>query len=114
MAQSDWQSEMRKGVAEMYVLSALSNDAIYGYKIIQILEDFQTLKMRESTLYLILARLERDDLVSVKKIASDKGPKRKYFSLTPAGQERLANMRLFWSAFSEDVTHYLARDSVDD
>jgi PadR family transcriptional regulator PadR len=110
MAQHDWQSEMRKGVAEMYVLSALSDEDAYGYRITQILEQFQTLAMRESTLYLILARLERDALVTVRKVASAKGPKRKYFALTPSGRERLMNMRVFWRAFSGDVSAFLDRE----
>ena len=44
MPQSDWQTEMRKGAAEMYVLSALSGEAAYGYKITQILEIFRRLR----------------------------------------------------------------------
>lgn len=113
MTQSDWQSEMRKGIAEMSVLSALSGEAAYGYRITQIIGTFDTLAMRESTLYLILARLERDQLVTARKVASPNGPKRKYFSLTPAGRERLANMKLFWSAFSEDVSRFL-RSGTDE
>ena len=113
MPQSDWQTEMRKGLAEMCVLSALSGEAAYGYKITQILENFQTLRMKESTLYLILARLERDDLVTVRKVASDRGPKRKYFSLTSAGRERLVNMQIFWRAFSEDISGFLDRESAN-
>jgi PadR family transcriptional regulator PadR len=113
MPQSDWQSEMRKGVAEMCVLSAISGEAAYGYKITQTLEAFETLSMRESTLYLILARLERENLVTVRKVASDKGPKRKYFSLTPAGRERLLSMKLFWQTFSQDVTVFINREPSD-
>jgi PadR family transcriptional regulator PadR len=113
MTQQDWQSEMRKGIAEMYVLSALSGDDLYGYRVTQILEKFQTLVMKESTLYLILARLERDRLVTVRKVASDKGPKRKYFALSPTGRERLMNMTLFWRAFSQDVTEFLNRETSE-
>jgi PadR family transcriptional regulator PadR len=114
MAQGDWQSEMRKGVAEMYVLSALTKEPAYGYNIMKVLDAFQTLKMKESTLYLILARLERENLVTVEKRASDKGPKRKYFSLTPDGWKRLESMEFFWRSFSEDVAQYLARDNSDE
>lgn len=107
MPRNDWQSEMRKGVVEMCVLSALSDGAMYGYKITQVLNAFETLRMRDSTLYLILARLERDNLISVQKVASDKGPMRKYFSLTQVGRERLLNMTLFWGAYSKDATQFL-------
>ena len=68
--------------------------------------------MRESTLYLILARLEREDLVTVRKVASDRRPKRKYFSLTSTGRERLVNMQVFWRAFSDDVSQFLNRETA--
>lgn len=94
----------------MCVLQALTGEAMYGYRVSQILEEFPTLAMRESTLYLILARLERDDLVTVEKVASAKGPKRKYFSLTVRGRERLRAMRLFWGAFSGEVGAFLEQE----
>lgn len=110
MAQHDWQGEMRKGIAEMCVLSALAKEETYGYQIIQNLEMFETITMRESTLYLILARLERDRLVTTRKVASTKGPKRKYFALTPQGRERLVTMRQFWGTYSKDVTRFLKQE----
>lgn len=114
MPRNDWQSEMRKGVVEMCVLAALSDGAMYGYKITQHLNAFETLRMRESTLYLILARLERDNLVSVQKVASDKGPMRKYFSLTQVGRKRLLSMKLFWGVYSKDATLFVNGEWNDD
>lgn len=114
MPRNDWQSEMRKGVVEMCVLSALSDGAMYGYKITQVLNAYETLRMRESTLYLILARLERDSLISVEKVRSDKGPMRKYFALTHVGRERLLNMKLFWEAYTKDASQFLEGAWTDD
>ena len=47
----------------------------------------------EGTVYTILVRLERSQLVEVSKKPSDMGPPRKFFTLNDAGREEL---KKFW------------------
>lgn len=95
---------MRKGVMELCVLNLLRSGPNYGYGIAQKLAPYETLQVKESTLYLILARLQKENLISATSKASERGPARRYFSLTADGKARLAGMEAFWKDYSEDVT----------
>jgi len=48
----------------------------------------------DGTVYTILVRLEKNQLVDVEKQPSDLGPPRKFFTLNAAGREEL---RRFWA-----------------
>jgi len=98
-----WLSEMRKGVVELSVLALLDREPGYGYQIAQKLAQHPSLLMKESTLYLLLARLQKEGLVAVEMRASERGPKRRYFSLNAQGRARLKGMASFWSEMKEDV-----------
>lgn len=110
MVGTAWIGELRKGVMEMCVLHLLSAQPCYGYEIAQKLADRQSLAIKESTLYLILARLEREALVTVTKRVSERGPKRRYFELNAEGRARLAAMRHYWGEMSSDIAELLERE----
>jgi len=93
----DWITQLRKGLLDFCVLNLLSHGEAYGYEIAQRLKSLQALAVTESTLYPILARLRAEGLLSVRTGASSDGPPRRYFSLTPEGRERLAEMNAYWS-----------------
>ena len=107
MAKTSWIGELRKGVMELCVLHLLSTRPGYGYQIAQTLADYPSLTMKESTLYLILARLQREELVKVTLKASERGPKRRYFELNTAGRARLSAMTQYWSELAIDVATLL-------
>ena len=98
---------MKKGVMELCVLRLVSAGPNYGYGLAQQLDSYTALAMKESTLYLILARLQKEKLIAVKLKASERGPKRRYFSLTAEGRARLAGMEAFWFEFAADVNALL-------
>ena len=98
-----WSGEMRKGVVELCVLALLDDGPAYGYQIAQRLALHPSLSMKESTLYLLLARLQKEGLVAVEMRASERGPKRRYFSLNADGRARLKGMASFWGEMKEDV-----------
>jgi len=56
--------------------------------------------MLEGTLYLILNRLRPAGMVDSEWVDAGSGHPRKYYRLTPAGEERLLRMAEFWSEFS--------------
>ena len=110
MAQTSWTGEMRKGVMELCVLHLLAQQSGYGYQLAQSLAAYPSLTLKESTLYLMLARLEKDGLLSVTLQASARGPKRRYFTLNTDGRARLAAMSTFWSEFSRDAAQLLGQE----
>lgn len=86
-------TEMLKGSLEGCILEIISREKTYGYEITQQLRKLGFSEVVEGTVYTILVRLERNNLVSVEKKPSDMGPPRKFYELTKEGHEQL---RVFW------------------
>lgn len=103
-----WQTQMLKGLAEMSVLAVLASREAYGYEILQILDRYPGLSMKESSLYLSLTRLKGHGLLIDRRVASDSGPARRYFRLSAAGKERLKLMQIHWKSLSLDLDDLLA------
>ena len=86
-------AQLKRGLLDVCVLSAIKNEESYGYKIIQDIKPY--LRMSESTLYTILKRLEAARMLTV-RICEHCGRLRKYYRITEAGQRRIAEFREEW------------------
>jgi DNA-binding PadR family transcriptional regulator len=86
-------TEMLKGVLEGCVLEIISRGETYGYEITRRLNALGFTDVVEGTVYTILVRLEKNNLVDIDKRPSDMGPPRKFFTLNDAGRKEL---RKFW------------------
>ena len=86
-------TEMLKGVLEGCVLEIISRGETYGYEITRRLNALGFTEVVEGTVYTILLRLEKNQLVQFEKKPSDMGPPRKFYILSGAGQTELV---LFW------------------
>jgi PadR family transcriptional regulator PadR len=86
-------TEMLKGVLEGCVLEIISRGETYGYEITRRLNALGFTDVVDGTVYTILVRLERNQLVDIEKKPSDMGPPRKFFLLNDEGSEEL---RKFW------------------
>ncbi|MEL6643784.1 MAG: PadR family transcriptional regulator [Pseudomonadota bacterium] len=111
--QDGWIGQMRKGVAEFCVLSVLARGEAYGYEILTEISKHPSLSLKESTLYLMLARLEKEGFVRMRQVKSDKGPARRYFRLTETGETRLQDMGRFWADFAADVSVLTEKGAPD-
>lgn len=87
-------TEMLKGVLEGCVLETISRGETYGYEITRRLNALGFSDVVEGTVYTILVRLEKNNLVNIEKRPSDMGPPRKFYTLNDAGHEEL---RRFWA-----------------
>ena len=85
---------MLKGVLEGCVLEIISRQEIYGYEITRRLNALGFSDVVDGTVYTILVRLKKNNLVDIEKKPSDMGPPRKFYALNAAGREEL---RLFWA-----------------
>lgn len=101
-------AQLRRGVLEYCVLALLSGEERYGYDLVTELSDAGLLAS-EGTIYPLLSRLRRDQLVATTWRDSEAGPPRRYYSLTPAGRMALDGFRDAWADFSVSVTHILGR-----
>ena len=101
---SVWESELRRGVVELCLLSAIRDQEGYGYEIIERVKARSTLSLTESTVYPMLARLAKDGLLATRQSPSPSGPPRRYFRLTAKGIERLSSMKTHWRSLQKCVS----------
>ena len=85
--------QLKRGLLDVCVLTAIKNEDSYGYKIIKDVKPY--LEMSESTLYTILKRLELSKLLTVRTLEYG-GRLRKYYHITKAGLERIDEFKKDW------------------
>jgi PadR family transcriptional regulator, regulatory protein PadR len=87
---------MLKGTLEGCILKIISHKETYGYEISQELQKYGFSNISEGTIYPLLLRLEKNGLITAQYRESPLGPKRKYFSISPAGKEELDTFYSNW------------------
>lgn len=96
-------TEMLKGVLEGCVLEIISRRETYGYEITRKLNALGFSDVVDGTVYTILVRLEKNNLVDIQKRTSDLGPPRKFFTLNDAGREELRKFWKRWGFVSQKI-----------
>lgn len=93
-------SQLKKGLLEICVLTVLSRGDSYGYQIIKDASPY--IKISESTLYPILKRLESNDFVTNYSVEYN-SRLRKYYKITATGREKID---VFLDDWKEVMTVY--------
>ena len=95
-------SAIRKGLLEFLVLRIVAGDKVYVADILTQLSgtEFAT---QEGTLYPLLSKMRREELVDYEWKESEAGPPRKYYQLTAKGQEQLRETSEYWQKISGTV-----------
>ena len=106
-------SQMRKGMLEFCVLLLLNDGDAYASEIITEMKEAQLIVM-EGTLYPLLTRLKNDGLLSYRWEESPSGPPRKYYSITPLGQQFLEQLRISWDEINLTVNHLLNKSTINE
>ena len=86
-------AQLRRGLLDVCVLTAIKNEDSYGYKIIKDVKP--VLELSESTLYTILKRLEEAKMLEVKVVIHE-GRVRKYYHITSLGLKRIEDFKNEW------------------
>ncbi len=94
--QVNWATQLRKGILEFAILSALAGRRLYGYELVRTLGAIDSLVISEGTIYPILNRLKREAYVESTIEESSEGPARKYYQLTQRGRAQLQRMNDHW------------------
>ena len=85
--------QLKRGLLDVCVLSAIKNEDSYGYQIIKDMKPY--IEMSESTLYTILKRLELAGMLTV-HTSEHGGRLRKYYHITKAGLGRIEDFKDEW------------------
>jgi len=96
------QQQMRKGVLEFCILGIISQGEVYPSDIINKLKDAKLIVV-EGTLYPLLTRLKNQGLLAYNWKESLSGPPRKYYSLTPIGEEFFNALNQTWNELAQAV-----------
>ena len=94
-------TQFKKGVLELCVLSSLKKRDAYGYLLAE--EISSRIQIAEGTLYPLLRKLKEDGLCDTYLSGDSGGPPRKYYTLTEKGRQAESALRAEWSAFAKAV-----------
>ena len=90
--------QLKRGILEVCVLSALLSADSYGYQIIKDVSPYLTIS--ESTLYPILRRMESAGCLTTYSLEHS-SRLRKYYSITPQGVARIQEFLKEWKSVME-------------
>jgi PadR family transcriptional regulator, regulatory protein PadR len=96
-------SQLRRGALEYCVLALLKQKERYGFELVRSLSSVDGLVTSEGTIYPLLTRLRREQLVTTFWEESASGPPRRYYRLTDAGAKALAAFADEWARFRDGV-----------
>ena len=93
---------LRKGLLEFVILRVISTEKLYVAEMLQRLAgtEFAT---QEGTLYPLLSRMRREQLVDYEWQESESGPPRKYYRLTDAGRHALTELQGYWQHLTDTL-----------
>jgi len=97
--------QVRKGSTHLLILSVLAEEKKYGYQIMRELElrSEGYFTMTAALLYPALHQLEAQGLVTSKWQANPGKRRRKYYTVTPKGRKALAQNRVEWQTFLNNL-----------
>ncbi len=100
--------QFKKGVLELCVLSILKKRNCYGYELVQDIS--KNILISEGTIYPLLRRLKSEGYVTTYLQESQEGPPRKYYALSPAGEEARGELSEEWFSFVDRVNNIVKED----
>lgn len=103
-------TELRRGTLTLAVLSQLRTPR-YGYSLVQLLED-SGVSIEQSTLYPLLRRLEKQELVTSSWDTTESRP-RKYYVLSDYGVEIFLQLKAEWMKNSKELYGLLKGEEDD-
>lgn len=104
-------TELRRGTLTLAVLSQLRTPQ-YGYSLVQSLEG-AGITIDQSTLYPLLRRLEKQELVTSSWDTGESRP-RKYYILSKYGEDIYARLKAEWMKNTKELYALLQGDEEDE
>src|SRR5438093_9819055 len=96
-------SAIRKGLLEFLILKIVSADKVYVADMLKRLSETE-FATQEGTLYPLLSKMRRENLVDYEWQESEAGPPRKYYKLTAKGRAQLAELNEYWKQINSTIS----------
>jgi PadR family transcriptional regulator PadR len=105
MSSTGLDRELKKGSAELLILSLVEDRPRHGYDIGRLIElrSRGALRFNVASLYPMLYRLEKRGWIRGRWVEKSGQRRRRYYRLTPAGKKVLASQRHGWLEFVEAI-----------
>ena len=99
-------SDVKKGSAELLVLTLVEERARHGYEIAKLIEERSggVLKFHIASLYPMLYRLEARSLIQGRWVEKPGERRRRFYRITAQGRKVLADQRTRWEEFIAALT----------
>ncbi|MGN0711606.1 MAG: PadR family transcriptional regulator [Anaerovoracaceae bacterium] len=107
-------SQMLKGTLEGCILKVISERETYGYEISEKLHEYGFSDISEGTVYPLLLRLEKNGLITAQYRQSPVGPKRKYFSISEAGEKEMEAFYASWTELEGAINRVFKKEGKRD
>ncbi len=106
--------ELKKGSAELLILSLVETRPRHGYEISKLIEARSrgTLKFQVASLYPLLYRLEKRDWLKGRWVEKAGERRRRYYRLTAEGKNVLASQRNTWQEFVTAINRVTRTESA--
>ena len=104
--QTDYPPDLLRGSTDILLLSLIDEmGSAYGYQMIKEIEKRSQgyFQCKEGTIYPALRKLENDGLTKGDWLELSSGQRRRYYQITPKGQEALAKKIAIWKDFTTAV-----------
>jgi PadR family transcriptional regulator, regulatory protein PadR len=94
-------NELKKGSAELLILSLIENRARHGYEISKMIEIRSNgdLRFNAASLYPLLYRLEKSGWIQGRWVEKAGQRRRRFYKITAAGKKILLEQRTTWKTF---------------
>ncbi|GIO23608.1 PadR family transcriptional regulator [Oceanobacillus sp. J11TS1] len=104
------QTQMLKGILDGCLLAIINVKECYGYEMASRLNDYGFDYVSEGTIYPLLMRMQREELIISTRRKSTAGPKRKYYRLTDKGEKALQDFIYRWEQLDKSVNAIIHRE----
>lgn len=105
-------TQIKKGLLDLCVLSFLIDKDMYGYEIVQSIS--KSIEVSEGTIYPILRRLSKEGYFETYIVESNEGPARKYYRITVLGIEFYKKQLNSWEKLKNGMDSILKRGENND
>ncbi|HRB70942.1 MULTISPECIES: PadR family transcriptional regulator [Flavobacterium] len=99
-----WISQLKKGTLSFLVLSILKDGKeYYGYDLINEIKKRTQIDIAEGTLYPLMNRLKKEELVASKWVEQESGIPRKYYTISTLGLHTVNEMKTYWDSLNTTI-----------